>query len=68
MGENSWDSVLFDMPWGQRLYRWMGKTVSGYPATVEAWDNTTREWVYCPNVNVHKRIKDVKYIKGVTHD
>lgn len=48
---------FFGMPWNPSgLYRYRGRTLSGWPQEVQFYDPDTKEWWDCPNINAHMRI------------
>jgi hypothetical protein len=52
-----WKLIELDMPWGRKRYIYQGRTINGYPESVMHYDDVLG-WQLCPNINVHKRIKE----------
>lgn len=44
------------MPWNRnRLYRFRGRHICGWPSEVEYYDDQLKKWEKTPNYNVHKK-------------
>lgn len=49
------------MPWdSNRLYRFRGRRVSGWPDEVEYYDEDLRQWEKAPNCNVHIKASHIQ--------